>query len=407
MVDRLDSVLVVGGGLAGLRACEVLRQHGFEGRLALIGAEKHLPYDRPPLSKQLLSGAWDTERCTLRSSAELETLGLELHLGSAAAHLDMAARSVVLVDGRAFAFDGLVIATGATPRPLAGITGRPAVLTLRDLDDAVALRAVVGRPGARLIIAGAGFIGLEVAATARGLGADVVVVEPLSVPLERAVGKLLGGVFGSMHREHGVDLRLATALEAVETGQDGLSGVSCRLSDGTSVEADALLVAVGVTPATSWLEGSGLRVSTAGVGCDSTLTAAPGVVAAGDLACWPHPRTGEMMRVEHRTNAAEQGEYAAKSLLADDASRQGFAPVPYVWSDQYDRKIQVLGSPGPDDETVVVDGSLDELRFVALFGRDGLLTGALGCGRPRALMAYRPLIESGAGFDEALAFMPS
>jgi 3-phenylpropionate/trans-cinnamate dioxygenase ferredoxin reductase subunit len=138
VVDRLDSVLVVGGGLAGLRACEVLRQHGFEGRLALIGAEKHLPYDRPPLSKQLLSGAWDTERCTLRSSAELETLGLELHLGSAAAHLDMAARSVVLVDGRAFAFDGLVIATGATPRPLAGITGRPAVLTLRDLDDAVA-----------------------------------------------------------------------------------------------------------------------------------------------------------------------------------------------------------------------------------------------------------------------------
>jgi len=407
MVDRLGKVVVVGGGLAGLRACEVLRQHGFEGNLALLGAERHLPYDRPPLSKQLLSGSWDAERCTLRASNELEALGLELHLGSAAARLDMATRSVALADGRVFEFDGLVIATGALPRTLPGTTGRPAVLTLRDLDDAVALRAVISRPGARLIVAGAGFIGLEVAATARGLGADVIVVEPLLVPLERAVGRLVGGVLGSMHRQHGVDLRLATTLEGVETGSDARSGVRCRLSDGTKAEADALLVAVGVTPATAWLEGSGLRVSSAGVGCDSSLTAAPGVVAAGDIASWPHPRTGETMRVEHRTNAAEQGEHAAKTLLADDASRQGFAPVPYVWSDQYDRKIQVIGTPGPTDDPVVVDGSLDELRFVVLFGRDGRLTGALGCSRPRALMAYRPLIESGASFDEALALTPS
>lgn len=171
-----------------MRACEVLRQHGFEGDLALLGAEKHLPYDRPPLSKQLLSGLWDAERCTLRTSDELEALGLELHLGSVAARLDMATRSVALADGRVFEFDGLVIATGALPRALPGISGRPAVLTLRDLDDAVALRAVISRPGARLIIAGAGFIGLEVAATARGLGAEVIVVDPLSMPLERAVG---------------------------------------------------------------------------------------------------------------------------------------------------------------------------------------------------------------------------
>ncbi len=407
MVDRLGSVVVVGGGLAGLRACEVLRQHGFEGPLALLGAEKHLPYDRPPLSKQLLSGSWDPARCTLRTSPELEALGLELHLGSPAVHLDMATRSVALANGRAFEFDGLVIATGASPRELLGITGRPGVLTLRNIDDSVALRAVISRPGARLIIAGAGFIGLEVAATARGLGADVVVVEPLSVPLERAVGQLLGGVFGQMHRRHGVDLRLATSLEGVETGPDARSGVSCRLSDGTTVEADALLVAVGVTPAISWLEGSGLTLSPAGLACDSSLTAAPGVVAAGDLASWPHARTGETMRVEHRTNAAEQGEHAAKSLLAGNAARHGFAPVPYVWSDQYDKKIQVIGTPAPSDVPVVVDGSLDELRFVVLFGRDGRLTGALGCSRPRALMAYRPFIESGAGLAEAVAFTQS
>jgi len=319
----------------------------------------------------------------------------------------MARRSVALGDGSGLEFDGLVIATGAQPRPLPGLTGRPGVLTLRDLEDAVALREVISRPSARLVIAGAGFIGLEVAATARGLGADVVVVEPLTVPLERAVGPLVGGVFGSMHRDHGVDLRLGTRLESLQTGSHAGSGVACHLSDGTSTEGDALLVAVGVTPSTSWLEGSGLPVSPAGVSCDSSLTVADGVVAAGDLACWPHPRTGETMRVEHRTNAAEQGEHAARSLLSDTASRQAFAPVPYVWSDQYDRKIQVIGSPRPTDDPVVVDGSLDELRFVVLFGRDGRLTGALGCSRPRTLMAYRPLLERGASFAEASALTPS
>jgi 3-phenylpropionate/trans-cinnamate dioxygenase ferredoxin reductase subunit len=406
VTDPLRSVVTVGAGLAGLRACEALRQQGFDGRLTLVGSEAHLPYDRPPLSKQLLAGSWDADRCTLRSSDDLTRLGIELELGSTAEHLDLTSRSVVLTDGRVLAFDGLVIATGAAPRRLPGVNG-PAVLALRDLEDALALREVISRPGARLLVAGAGFVGLEVAATARGLGADVVVIEALAVPLERAVGPLVGGFCAALHRDHGVDLRLSTTLVAVESGADDRSGVTCRLSDGTCLEADALLVAVGVVPEVSWLEGSGLEVGPGGLSCDASLTAAPGVVAAGDLARWPHPLTRESLRVEHRTNAAEQGEHAAKSLLAGAGSRPAFAPVPYVWSDQYDRKIQVIGSPQASDEALVVDGSLEELRFVVAYGRGGRLTGALGCSRPRQLMAYRPLLERGAPLDEALALTPS
>ena len=276
--------------MAGLRACEALREQGFEGRLRLVGREGLLPYDRPPLSKQLLAGTWDKDRCTLRTSEELEALGIELDLGTRAAHLDLAARTVALSGGRSVSFDGLVIATGATPRPLPGVTGRPAVLTLRDLDDAIALRAVISAAGARLVIAGAGLIGLEVAATARGLGAEVTVVEPLAVPLEGAVGPLVGSVCERVHRDHGVDLRLGTRLDSVEAGARP-AAVTCRLSDGTSLGADALLVAVGALAATSWLAGSGLDVGPAGLTCDASLTAAPGVVAAGDLVRWPHCET--------------------------------------------------------------------------------------------------------------------
>jgi len=393
--------------VAGLRACETLREQGFEGHLRLVGSEGLLPYDRPPLSKQLLAGIWDQDRCTLRTSRELEALGIELDLGTRAEHLDLAARTIVLSDGRSISFDGLVVATGATPRPLPGVTGRPAVLTLRDMDDAIALRAVISAAGARLVIAGAGPIGLEVAATARGLGAEVTVVEPLAVALERAVGPLVGNVCGRVHRDHGVDLRLGTRLDSVEAGAGHASGVTCRLSDGTSLEADALLVVVGALAATSWLAGSGLDVGPEGLTCDASLTAAPGVVAAGDLVRWPHPLTGEYVQVEHRTNAAEQGEHAARSLFAGDGPRPGFAPVPYVWSDQYECKIQVIGMHRPTDEAVVVDGSLEDLSFLVVFGRGGCLTGALGFNRSRALMAYRALLERGASFAEALALTPA
>ena len=301
-------------------------------------------------------------------------------------------------------FDGLVVATGASPRLLPGITGRPGVHTLRNLEDTAALRAVIERPGAHLAIAGAGFIGLEVAATARRAGAAVTVVEPLDLPLARAVGPLVGGAVADLHRANGVDLRLGTTLESVEAPEAPGSGpVTCRLGDGSSLAADALLVGIGAVPETGWLDGAGLDVTAAGLRCDESLVVAPGIVAAGDLARWPHRTTGELVRVEHRTNAAEQGEHAARSLLADEGGRQPFVPVHYVWSDQYDAKIQVLGMPHVDDECVVVDGGLDEGRYVVIFERDGRLSGVVGCSRPRALMAYRPLLERGAGFDDALA----
>ncbi len=202
--------------------------------------------------------------------------------------------------------------------------------------------------------------------------------------------------------EHGVGFFLGTSLSSVDPGPAG--DLACVLSDGTSLRADALLVGIGAVPAVDWLEGAGLPAGPDGVRCDASLVVAPGVVAAGDLARWPLAGGGSA-RVEHRTNAAEQGDHAAASLLASlsGASTERFASVPYVWSDQYDLKIQVLGLPEPDDEVAVVDGSLEERRFLALYGRAGRLSGVVGFGRPRLLMRFRPLLERGAAFGEAVA----
>lgn len=399
MAEALSVVAVVGAGLAGLRACETLRAHGFEGRVVLVGGEEHLPYDRPPLSKQVLSGEWEPARCLLKTESQLDDLGIEMYLGRRAERLDLDARRVELSGGSTIAFDRLVIASGARPRLLPGITGRPGVLTLRTIEDAMALRAVIQKGGARIVVAGGGFVGLEVAATARRAGAEVTVVEPLSAPLERAFGATVGAAFAALHRDHGVEIRTSTGLEGVTTS----SGVCCELSDGTAVEADVLLVGIGAVPDTAWLESSGLELDRSGVVCDERLVAAPGVVAAGDVASWRHGLTGEQMRVEHRTNAAEQGEHAARTLLDPGRPDAAFAPVPYVWSDQYDRKIQMLGSPHGDDLLTVVEGALSQERFVVLYERRGRLTGVLSSNRPRALMAYRALLERAASFEEALA----
>ena len=210
-----------------------------------------------------------------------------------------------------------------------------------------------------------------------------------------------------MHRGHGVDVRLRTGVLGLDNGAHGSAGVRCRLSDGSRIEADALLVAVGAVPETAWLAGSGLSLFEGGVECDASLTAAPGVVAAGAIARWPHPATGERMRIEHRTNAAEQGEHAAASLLAGDGPREGFAPVPYFGSDQYGHKIQVIGTPKPTDEVKLVTGSTEELRFAALFLRTGRLSGVVGFSEPRSVMAYMPLLERGASQAEALALTAS
>lgn len=397
----MKRVLVVGGGLAGLRACEGLRARGFEGEVVLVGDESHVPYDRPPLSKQFLAGEWELDRLWLRPEAKLESLGLQLRRGPEhrAERLDLSARQVSLASGERLSFDGLVVATGAKARKLPMFESLPGVHLLRTIEDALSLKSVLSSPGARLLVIGAGFIGMEVAATACRLGAEVTVVEQLESPLAATLGPLAGGACRRLHEGHGVRFHLGVVLESISSaGADGT--LVAVLGSGERLEADAVLVGVGAVPNVSWLEGSGLDVSPGGVVCDETLRAAPGVVVAGDLARWPFGAEGVPIRLEHRTNAAEQGEHAAGTLLGE---QQPFETVPYVWSDQYDAKIQLLGLPRPDDECVVVDGSLDEGRFVALYGRQGMLQAAIGFSMPRSLMRLRALLLKKTPFAEALS----
>ena len=392
-------VVVVGASLAGLSALETLRQEGYEGELIAVGAEPDLPYDRPPLSKQVLQGQWEPDKTRLRGQPEYDALGATWHLGRRATALDPATRTVTLDDGEPLSYDGLVIATGATPRWLPGTEGLAGVHVLRTLADCLALRAEL-ETASRVCVVGAGFIGAEVAASARVRGVEVTMLEALPAPLARAFPAEMGAACAALHHDHSVDLRCGVTVAGFE-GDGRVTGV--RLGDGSIVEADVVVVGIGVVPETGWLESSGLALDN-GVVCDATCaTSAPGVVAAGDIARWPNNLFGETMRVEHWSNAVEQGAAAARRLLAGPGEAVEFAPVPYFWSDQYDAKIQFLGRCCPTDEVRVVDGSVDERRFVALFGRDDRLVGALAFSRPRLLMAYRKLLAAKTSFEDAIA----
>jgi NADPH-dependent 2,4-dienoyl-CoA reductase/sulfur reductase-like enzyme len=365
--------------------------------VVVIEAESGPSYDRPPLSKQLLAGEWDVEEARLPVSTD--DLDVEWERGQRATGLDLRGRTVALADGRSIGFDGLVLATGATPRRLPGSGGLGGVHVLRTLDDCLAIKADLERSPNRVAVVGAGFIGSEVAATCRQAGHEVVVVEALPVPLERIVGTDLGSLCADLHRDHGVRVRLGVGVEALEGGE---RVERVRLADGSEIEADVVVVGIGVFPATGWLEGSGLALDD-GVVCDETCLAAPGVVAAGDLARWPNRRFGELMRVEHWENALEQGAAAARRLLAGDGPADPYEPVPWFWSDQYDRKIQLAGRSGPGDEVRIVHGSIDERRFVALYGRGGRVIGVLGVNRPRHVMQWRARIADGITWEDGLA----
>ena len=317
------TVVVVGASLAGFRAAEELRHQGFDGRLVLVGDEPHRPYDRPPLSKQVLAGARPPEAADLPGTDDLDA---EWVLGRRATALDVRGRRVTLDDGTAVAFDGCVVATGATPRRLPGWPDAAGVHVLRTLDDCAALRADLAADPGRIVVVGAGFIGAEVAATARGLGVEVTLLEALPVPLVRALGEAMGAVCADLHRDHGVDLRLGTGVDGIAVDGDGRVA-AVDLAGGGRVEAGVVVVGVGVRPNTDWLAGSGLEVGD-GVVCDETCLAAPGVVAAGDVARWPNRRFDEVMRVEHWDNAQEQGGHAARTLLADQ-ERAGDTGTPF------------------------------------------------------------------------------
>jgi NADPH-dependent 2,4-dienoyl-CoA reductase/sulfur reductase-like enzyme len=394
----LERIVVVGASLAGLRAVETLRGNGFAGELVLCGAEKHLPYDRPPLSKEVLQGRWDVDKLPLRRRA-FDELRLELRLGVAATALDTGTRSVAFADGSRERYDALVIATGASARRLRGQPELDGIHLLRTLDDALALRAAFER-GPRVLVVGAGFIGSEVAASARARGLAVTLVEPLPVPLARGLGERMGALCADLHRAHGVRLLCGVGVEAIE-GEGRVERV--RLSDGTSVDADVVVVGIGAAPETRWLEGSGLVLDD-GVVCDAYCAAGPpGVFAAGDVARWHNPLFDERMRVEHWSNAVEQGVYVAERLSGSAAGSEPFAPVPFFWSDQYDVKIQFAGRTRGDDELRVVAGSLEERKFTALYGRAGRLSGVLCFNRPRDLARYRRLIAARSSFADAVA----
>lgn len=398
-----SSIVIVGASLAGLRAAEEIRHLGHKGAVVVMGDELHAPYDRPPLSKQLLSGKWDVARIHHHAPEKLDTLGLEFRLGRRATGLDTQARTVSCSDGSEVHYDGLVIATGARARWLPGTEGMAGVRTLRTLDDCLGLRADLQRIGgaARLVVIGAGFIGAEVAATCHGLGADVTIVEALPTPLAGAIGEQMGEACAGLHLDAGVALRVGVGVERVVPSSDGTSATVVHLTDGTALPADVVVVGIGVEPVVDWLGDSGVSLDN-GVVCDDRLFAADNVVAAGDVARWTHVGLGEDIRIEHWTNAAEGGAVAARNLMVGSAAAESYAPVPFFWSDQYGAKIQVIGRPRPEDEVVVVDGTVQDRKLVALYRRGDRLSAALAISRPRQLMAYRPLLDAGASFDDAL-----
>ena len=413
-----STVLVVGASLAGWRAVETLRAEGFDGSISLIGEEPHLPYDRPPLSKQVLAGTWPPEKAVLADKRRSSEHRVHEVLGRRAVRLDAESRKVELSDGGVMQGEAIVIATGARPRPLPGTEGlgqRDGLFTLRTLDDSLALRAAVTSVDeARVVVIGAGFIGAEVASTCAGLGCRVTVLEALDVPLRNILGPTIGSHFASLHASHGVELRTGVGVRGIRPPSgDGAevppgSGRPARLvvelDGGQTFPADVVVVGIGVVPATDWLADSGLTIDN-GVVCDDRLFAADGIVAAGDIArwLWRHDSEDEQIRIEHWQVAAEAGVAAARSLLAGHRDAPPFAPIPYFWSDQYGIRLQVLGSPRGSDDIRITEGSPEEGKFVALFGRAGRLRAVMAIGKPRQLMGYRPLLQEGSSWADALA----
>jgi 3-phenylpropionate/trans-cinnamate dioxygenase ferredoxin reductase subunit len=398
MDEMLDHVAVVGASLAGLRTVEALRREGFEGRITVIGAEDALPYDRPPLSKQFLVDDWEEEKLALARNG-VEGLKADWRLGQPATALDADAKRLTLADGSTVEADAIVIATGGRARRLPFGRELEGVLELRTLEDARKLRAALA-DAARVVVVGAGFIGMEVAASCRQKGLDVTVVEPLPAPLIRGLGPVLGERVATRHREEGVEFRLGAGVEAFE-GEGRVTGVV--LSGGDVIPADVVVVGVGAAPATDWLEGSGLEVDN-GVLCDATgATGKEGIFALGDCARWRNARYPERPRFEHWTSAVEQSEVVARKLVQGEV--EPFAPIPYVWTDQFDLRIAIAGEIQEGDEMHVCLGSVDEDRFLALFGREGRLVAAVGFKRPRQLNAMRRKMGEGDGisFADAIA----
>ena len=392
-MSKASGIVIVGGGLAAARTAEQLRKSGYQGPVAIVSAEKHLPYDRPPLSKDVLHDTGKGLHDVLLRPAEFyDDNDIALVLGTAAQSLDTAARTVTLTDDRVLDYDELVIATGLEPKriPSLDLAG---VRVLRSFDEALALRehATSAR---RAVIVGAGFIGCEVAASLRTLGVEVALVEPQPTPLAAVLGERIGELVARVHRAVGVDVRTGVGVAAVR-GDTEVSAV--ELTDGTVLDADLVVVGIGSRPATDWLVGSGVALDN-GVLCDEVgRTSEPHVWALGDVASWRDAH-GHQIRVEHWSNVADQARVMVPSMLGQEPPE--VVAVPYFWSDQYDVKIQCLGEPSPDDIVHVTED--DGRKFLAYYERDGVLVAVVGGGMPGKVMKARAKIAAGAPIAEVL-----
>ncbi|MBV8346088.1 MAG: FAD-dependent oxidoreductase [Mycolicibacterium sp.] len=388
-----ERVVIIGGGLAAARTAEQLRRANYDGSITIVSDEVHLPYDRPPLSKQVLRSELDD--VTLKPRDFYDENNIRLLLGSAVKTLDTANRTATLQDGTVLGYDEAVIATGLVPRRIPSIPHLPGIHVLRSFDQSMALRdeAAAAR---HAVVIGAGFIGCEVAASLRGLGVDVVLVEPQPTPLAAVLGERIGSLVARLHRSEGVDVRTGVGVDSVTGGRRVQKVV---LSDGTEFDTDLVVIGIGSRPNTEWLKGSAVLVDN-GVVCDHVgRTSAPHVWALGDVASW-QAAAGHQVRVEHWSNVAEQARVLVPSLLGQELPSNVIV-VPYFWSDQYDVKIQCLGEPKADDVVHLV--SDDGRKFLAYYERDGVVAGVVGGGMPGQVMKTRAKIAAGAPISEILS----
>ncbi|GHB24782.1 ferredoxin [Streptomyces xanthochromogenes] len=409
MVDADRTFVIVGGGLAGAKAAETLRSEGFNGRVILIGDEREHPYERPPLSKGFLSGKDERDSVFVHDHAWYAQHDIELHLGQTVTTIDRTAKTVRLGDGTVIQYDRLLLATGAEPRRLdVPGTDLAGVHHLRRLAHSERLRHVLkalGRDNGHLVISGAGWIGLEVAAAARGYGAEVTVVEPEATPLHNVIGPELGQLFADLHAEHGVRFHFGARLTEI-VGQDGLV-LAARTDDGEEHLAHDVLAAIGAAPRTSLAENAGLaladRADGGGIAVDASLrTSDPDVFAAGDVAAVQHPLLGTRLRVEHWANALNGGPAAARAMLDQHVT---YDRVPYFFSDQYDLGLEYSGwaPPGSYDQ-VVIRGDAGKREFIAFWLKDRRVLAGMNVNVWDVTEPIQALIRAGAQVDtEALA----
>ena len=384
-------VIIVGGGLAAARTAEQLRRSEFAGAITIVSDEDHLPYDRPPLSKEVLRA--ETDDVTLKPAEFYAENNITVLLGNGAKSVDTEAKTLTLADGSQLGYDELVIATGLVPKRIKSFPDLAGIHVLRNFDESLALRKEADS-ASRAVVIGAGFIGCEVAASLRKLGVDVVLVEPQPAPLASVLGQQIGDLVTRLHRAEGVDVRCGVGVSDV-SGDGRVRKVT--LSDGTELDADIVIVGIGSHPATEWLEGSGLEIDN-GVVCDEAgRTSAPNVWAIGDVASW-RDNVGGQVRVEHWSNVADQSRVLVPTMLGQEPPAA--VSVPYFWSDQYDVKIQALGEPEATDTVHIVED--DGRKFLAYYERDGVVVGVVGGGFPGKVMKVRAKIAAGAPISDLI-----